>query len=128
MGFRNDAYAKVWKVEDKGKYSVCQVSISKKNKKTNEYETEFQSSFVRFVGEAHERILALGENSRIKILSCDVTNKYDKDKKVSYTNFVVYSCEDANSENGNTGKKLNSVSLKQAKEDALDIASDDLPF
>lgn len=41
MGFRNNAYAKVWKSEDKGNYSVVELSTSKKNKQTDQYETDF---------------------------------------------------------------------------------------
>ena len=91
MGFRQGAYAKIWRVEDKGNYSVAQVSISKKNKDTDQYETEFQHNFVRLVGTAHD----LGKNieevqggTSIKITSCDVTNRYDKEKKKEFTNFA----------------------------------------
>ena len=34
MGFRQGAYAKIWKVENKGNYHVAQISISRKNKDT----------------------------------------------------------------------------------------------
>ena len=34
MGFRQGAYAKIWKIEDKGNYHVAQMSISRKNKDT----------------------------------------------------------------------------------------------
>ena len=97
MGFRKDAYAKVWKVEDKGNYSICQVSISKKNKETNQYEVEFQDGFVRFVGKAHEDIKAMGIPERgglsIKITACDVTNTYVKEKGKTYVNYVVFGFE-----------------------------------
>lgn len=109
MGFRQGAYAKVWRVEDKGNYSVAQVSISKKNKDTDQYETEFQHNFVRLVGTAHD----LGRNieevqggTSIKITSCDVTNRYDKDKKKEFTNFVIFGFEfPDNNSGGNSGGK-----------------------
>ena len=66
MGFRQadsekrGGYAKVWKVEDKGNYSVGQVSTSKKKPGTeSEYEVDFQDGYVRFIGAAHEAIQQL---------------------------------------------------------------------
>lgn len=90
MGFRVDSYAKVWEIENKGNYSEAKISISKKNKQTNQYETEFQSK-VRLVGQAHT--CKVKANDRIKIKSCDVTNKYDKEKKITYTNYVIFEIE-----------------------------------
>jgi hypothetical protein len=89
MGFRQDAYARVWSAENRGKYTTCRVSISKKNKETNAYTTEFQDGFVRFVGKAHELISNTQIDNKkglpIKILSCDVTNLYTAPEgKVSY--------------------------------------------
>ncbi len=90
MGFRVDAYAKVWEVNDKGNYSEARISISKKNKQTNQYETDFQSR-VRLVGQAHNcRVKA---NDRIKIKSCDVSTRYNKETKVTYTNYVIFELE-----------------------------------
>ena len=67
MGFRNGAYAKIWNSEDKGKYSVVELSTSKKNKETDEYETDFSSKFVRFIGAAHEALKNLGDRTRVKL-------------------------------------------------------------
>lgn len=90
MGFRIDAYAKVWEVNDKGNYSEARISISKKNKLTNEYETDFQSK-VRLVGQAHNcRVKA---NDRIKIKACDVSTRYNKETGVTYTNYVIFEIE-----------------------------------
>jgi len=90
MGFRVDSFAKVWEVEDKGNYSEAKISISKKNKQTNQYETDFQSK-VRLVGQAHT--CKVKANDRIKIKACDVSNKYDKEKKITYTNYVIFEIE-----------------------------------
>lgn len=90
MGFRIDAYAKVWEVNDKGNYSEARISISKKNKLTNQYETDFQSK-VRLVGQAHNcRVKA---NDRIKIKACDVSTRYNKETGVTYTNYVIFEIE-----------------------------------
>lgn len=98
MGFRNGAYATVWEVkEGKGNYLDVRLSTSKKNKTTEQYETDF-SGFVRFIGDAAKDGTKLKEKDRIKIRECEVTNHYDKEKKVTYTNFAVFSFEE-NSDN-----------------------------
>lgn len=97
MGFRTGAYATIWQVKQgKGNYTDVRLSISKKNRQTNEYEQDF-SGFVRFIGTAHQRASSLKEKDRIKIGDCEVTNSYDKEKNITYTNFAVFSFEDANS-------------------------------
>lgn len=99
MGFRTDAYAKVWKVENKGNYHEVQMSTSKKDKRTGQYETDFSSNFVRFIGTAHEQAKTLSDGDRIKIGNCETTNKYDKEKKITYTNYLVFSYEMADGQN-----------------------------
>lgn len=85
--FQNDTYAKIWSVEDKGNYTVCQISTSKKNKQTGKYETDFADK-VRFVGKAHgQRPQA---EQKIKLLNTAVGNRYDKEKKKTYYSFVVF--------------------------------------
>lgn len=130
MGFRQGAYAKIWRVEDKGNYSVAQVSISKKNKDTDQYETEFQHNFVRLVGTAHD----LGKNieevqggTSIKITSCDVTNRYDKDKQKEFTNFVIFGFEFPDNNNGNAGGKKKAAPKKPTKKAAADDGFMNIP-
>lgn len=85
--FSVNSYAKIKEVEDKGNYSVCKISISKKNKTTGNYETDFVGK-VRFVGNAHhQRPLA---NQRIQITSCGVSNCYTKDDKLEFSKAPVY--------------------------------------
>jgi hypothetical protein len=87
--FSNGSYAKIWEVDRKEKYTDCKITISKKNPQ-GKYETDF-SSKVRFLGKAH------GFNpqpeQRIKILSCGTTNKFDKEKRVLYTNHFIFDYE-----------------------------------
>lgn len=146
MGFRRGAYAKIWAVEDKGKYSVCRMSISQRNKETDEYETIFNANFVRLVGLANEiikREIDDGEDKvefegglPIEILDCDVTNNYVKEKKTEYTNYVVFDMlirnnNSSNSSNTKTKTKSESKSTsKKAKakpEPEEDVLSDDDP-
>ena len=105
MGFRQDArFVKVWEVENKGNYHIVSLSTSKKNKDTNEYETDFSNKFVRFIGTAHTLASDLKKGDTIKLGSCEVTNKYDKEKNTTYTNYLVYSFEkegDNNNSNNN---------------------------
>ena len=126
MGFRTGAYAKVWKTEDKGNYSVVELSTSKKNKQTGKYETDFNGKFVRFIGKAHTDIKKYGDGIKIKLGDVEVTNSYNKETKVSYTNFLVFSFE-AEESNTNT----NTGSLPTGNEDFMKISDDldaELPF
>lgn len=93
MGFRNDCYAKVWEIKQRAeKYTDAKISVSKKNKQTEQYETEF-SGVVRFIGDAHKNAAELTENSKIKVLSCDTTNKYSKERNTNYWRCIVYDFE-----------------------------------
>lgn len=125
MGFRQDArFVKVWEVENKGNYHIVSLSTSKKNKDTNEYETDFSNKFVRFIGTAHTLAADLKKGDTIKLGSCEVTNKYDKEKNTTYTNYLVYSFE---KEGGNT----NNQSTPKADNSFMDIPDDadsELPF
>ena len=100
MGFRIGAYATVWEIKDgSGNWTDVKLSISKKNRYTGEYETDF-NSYVRFIGGAAEKADRLAPRTRIKIGECDVTNHYDKEKGVTYTNYAVFDFEYAD-ENDN---------------------------
>lgn len=91
MGFRENSYATIWQVKTVSEtLTNARISISRKNKQTGEYETDF-SGFVSFVGtSAASKAANLKEKDRIKLLKTDVTNKYDKDKDVAYTNYKVF--------------------------------------
>lgn len=141
MGFRQGAYAKVWRVEDKGNYSVAQVSISRKKKDSDQYETEFQHNFVRLVGTAHDMgkdIQEVQGGTSIKITSCDVTNKYDKEARKEYTNFVIFGFEflDNNGGGNAAAPSKKGAAAKKSKKLADDgfmnipdgIDSEELPF
>lgn len=92
MGFRKDSYAKVWSVESMSDTSTkLRISTSRKNKESGEYEQDF-SGFVTCVGTAAAKKAAcLKEGDRIKLGDVDVTTRYDKEKKTTYTNFKVFS-------------------------------------
>lgn len=125
MGFRKDAYATVWEVTPVSEtMTKVRLSTSKKNKQTDQYETDF-SGFVAFVGAAAAKNAAhLAEKDRIKLGDVDVTTKYDKEKKITYTNFTAFSFEQQNI-GGNTSTDMSDVAEAKVE----DIISDGaIPF
>ena len=99
--FANNNYAKVWKIYPKEKkeqkYTVVQMSTSRKDKKTKEYSTDF-SGYVRLVGAAEEKAKELEAQDKIKLLTVGVTNSYDKENKKTYTQYVCFDFEFDNSQ------------------------------
>ena len=94
MGFRKDTFATVWEVEPiSDLVTKGRISISRKNKQTGVYEQDF-GGYVKFIGSAAAKKAAqLKEKDRIKIGDVDVSNTYDREKKVTYTDFKVFSFE-----------------------------------
>ena len=82
MAFGNGNFMKIWGVSDKGNYSEVSISSSRKNRNTGNYETDFSSKFVRFVGDAHKQRPMEGQ--KIKITGCSVENVYMKDGEKQY--------------------------------------------
>jgi len=124
MGFRRDAYATVWSVEPISEnVTKVRLSISRKNKQSGEYETEF-SGFVRFIGTAAaQKASMLKERDRIKLGDVDVNNRYDKDKGVEYTYYKVFSFEKQTD-----GSSANPETRAQAPVDSGEIDDSELPF
>lgn len=124
MGFRAGSYAKVWEVTPMSDTSTkLRISISRKNKQTNEYEQDF-SGFVMAIGSAAAKKAAgLKEGDRIKLGDVDVSTKYDKEKKISYTNFKLFSFEQE--ESNNSGGGFNTDPQPTVDEGEFD---DRLPF
>lgn len=91
--FANNNFAKVWKIFPKNKaeqrYTDVQLSTSRKDKKTNQYVTDF-SGYVRMVGSAEEKAAELEAQDRIKLVQVGVSNSYDKEKKETKTQFVCF--------------------------------------
>lgn len=94
MGFKNGAYATYWgglSYNNKGVPSA-RIAVSAKNKQTNEYDQTF-GGFVRFVGNAKNKVASLQERTRIRILECDVLNLYNKETKVTSWYPIIYDFE-----------------------------------
>ena len=90
--FSVGSYAKVWEVKRiEEKYIDLRISTSKKDK-DGKYEQDF-GSFVRLVGKARTDGEYLNVGDSFKIVRCGVENRYDKEKKQTYTNFIVFELE-----------------------------------
>ena len=108
MGFRSGSYAAVFNVKKgSGNFYDVNITTSKKDRNTGTYNTDFRG-FARFVGKAADVISKYnGKNGvpvcRIKLGDVEVTNSYNKEKNVTYTNYVVFTCEiaDGNNQSGN---------------------------
>ena len=133
MGFRQGSFAKVWSLDRNEKYSVGNLTISRKKQDGEGYETEFQDGYVRFVGNAHEALKGLDipkSGLSIKIASCDVTNRYDPEKKKVYTNFVVFGLEipERSEQGSKSASKAESKPQSGGKTAGETATDDELPF
>lgn len=127
MGFRVDKYAKVWKIYPKNKadqkYTDVQISTSNRVKK-GEYQTDFSDN-ARLIGDAHTKADNLEANDRIKILSCEVKNKYDRDKNRNYYTFCIYDFE---FDDNKKQEKSNAESKGEEWVNVDNIPDNELPF
>ena len=120
MGFRSDAYAKIWEVKPNtsGRSTSVRLSISKKVC-DGQYEDDF-SGWVTFIATANDRAAGLKSGDRIKLGDVDVSSKYNRDKKESAYSFKVFSFEMADGSQGaakSSGKAKNKGSSLDAVED-----------
>ena len=88
MGFRQNAWATCWEVRNKDEKYSGRFSISRK-KDNGEYVTTW-TGWASMYGEAGKKAAQLTSKDRIQIKECDVTNRYDKEKDVTYTNYAIY--------------------------------------
>lgn len=125
MGFRTGSYAKIWGVEPKSETNTkVQLSISRKNKQTNDFETEF-SGFVMFIGSAAAKnAAALKRGDRIKLGDVDVTTSGSKEEGKYYTNFKCFSFE---KEDG-AQAKANTYASSSQNVDSGEVDDSRLPF
>ena len=94
MGFRQGSYCKIWTIElISDTMTKCRISISRKDRNTGEYVQDF-GGYVTFIGSsAAQKAARLSEGDRIRLGDVDVSNVYNKEKGVTYTNFKVFSFE-----------------------------------
>ena len=90
--FSVGSFAKIWEIKRiEEKYADLRISTSKKIGE-GKYEQDF-GGFVRLVGKAFAEGKYLTEGDTFKIAKCGVENHYDKEKKQTYTNFVIFEIE-----------------------------------
>ena len=123
--FANNRYAKVWKVDNSGKFPKAQISISRK-KDDGEFETRF-SDWVVFYGKAKDKAADLCENDRIKILSCGVENWFNKETDKRYYSFMIFDYENAGTSESSNTTTSNKAETKPVAEAEVND-DDDLPF
>lgn len=125
MGFRTGSFATVWSVERvSDTFTKGRISVSRKDKNTGEYVQDF-GGYVSFLGTAcAQKALSLREKDRIKLGDVDVSNRYDKEKQTTYTNFNIFSFEKAD-EAGTAG---NTAAQHQPAPDDGELDDDRLPF
>lgn len=125
MGFARSKWAKCWQIEPGERSTKVRISTSKKNKQTNEYEQDF-SGFVTLAGTAHKEAANLKVGDTFQIGDCEVTSRYDKEKKKEYINFAIYSFG-SNEDKDKAAPAAKPATAPAAATD-LDSDSEDLPF
>ena len=154
MGLRQDGYAKVWSVKQKGKVCIANISVGKKNPQTGKYENSFME-YVNFGGKAAQKALELGLPEKtdknnpkyrsIKITSSpDLTTYFDGEKynrlismangNEELLNFIKGNATHLNitfwdfelAEDSNDKKNQAGQKIDNAIDEAAD--EDDLPF
>jgi ribosomal 50S subunit-recycling heat shock protein len=126
--FGNGAWVKVWKCEKgQGNYYMAQMSSSRKNQE-GQYETDWSDGRVRLVGTAAKQAEKIKAGDRLQIENCGVTNTYDKEKKTTYTNYVVFAFSN-NADSTQTQAAKPTKTTKTAKSsDVTETSDDELPF
>lgn len=136
MGFRQGSYVTLWGEPKTGRFENIiewRVSASYKKQGTTEYVQDF-GGWVEFRGDAYEKAKSLVAGDRIKILQCDVKNRYVKEKNMTYTNFIVYDFENVTRNGSQTSSAATATTSKTkktapiAEEGEVDIDDDNLPF
>lgn len=126
MGFRVNSYATVWSVESvKPNVTKVQLSTSRKNRQTGEYEKDF-GGFCRFVGNCAVDALNLRKQDRIKLLEVDVTNQYDAQAKREWVYYTVFSFEKVDQNGG--AKQAPTSQPAVVEENPVEAEDSGLPF
>lgn len=127
MGFRSGVWAKIWEITPNERSTKVRVSTSKKNK-DGKYDQDF-SGYVTLAGTAHKEAGDLKVGDTFKIGDCEVTSRYDKEKKKEYINFAVYSFGDSDQKTaGSTDKKSAEAAHATPANAEPSEDSEDLPF
>ena len=127
MGFRKDAFAKVWDIKPvSDAQTQLRISISHKNRQTEEYEEDF-SGFVKCFGTAVAKKAAnLQKGARIRLGDVDTCSWYNKDTKETRYSFKCFSFELA--DGSEQQPHTDSIIDDQSDVDGGEPPQDSLPF
>lgn len=130
MGFRVGSYATVWSVEPKtDTWTKINITVSRKNKDTGEYDTEFRGFVDCFGTAVAKKASSLTSGDRIKLGDVDVKTSYDKQKEILYTNFQLFNFELVSNESGETSAKQDvKKSAKSVDDGEVEVSEESLPF
>ncbi len=105
MGFRSGAFVKIWEITPiSDTMTKLNVSISKKNKQSGEYEKDFSGFPVCIGTAAAGKASKLQKGDTIILGDVDVTTRTRPDGKGVYTDFKIFSFELAdNDKRGGSG-------------------------
>ena len=129
MAFRSGAFCTVFSVEKRNdNVTRVRIATSRKNKMTDQYEQDF-GGFVDFIGkDAAQKALQLKERDRIKLGDVSVTNKYDKEKGITYTNFACFSFELPDGSGGKSSGNSGGNPMYEGGSGEPDSRSSRLPY
>jgi hypothetical protein len=126
MFYIKDAYAKLWSIDNEGKYPKGRITTSDKRTDENDKVTYINSNwFVTFFGDSKKKAMKLNGDEKIKILKGKISNtgtKQDDGSYKNYLNVVVFDFELVESNNGETKSKR-----KEEPEESVE-ESEELPF
>jgi len=131
--FIKDLYATIWKVEpiEGTRMADVQMSTSRKDKEGKYINSSW--SFVKFVGQAYEKIDLLGRGTHIKINAANISKEpYEKDGEKQYPKYpriTVFNFELSDGKN-NPNKNPDNESALPENEVPFDSndTDDEMPF
>ena len=88
MGLSSKGFwAKVWDIQDKGKFTTLKIATSKKI--NDEYVKDF-NGYVRAIGHAHNKAKEIKVGDSIHVTEFELTNNYVKERNITYTSVAVF--------------------------------------
>ena len=97
MGLSSEGFwAKVWDIQDKGKFTTLKIATSKK---INDEWTKDFDGYVRAIGHAHNKAKEINVGDSIHVTNFELTNNYVKEKNITYTNVAVFEIDEIKGSN-----------------------------
>ena len=97
MGLSSKGFwAKVWDIQDKGKFTTLKIATSKK---INDEWTKDFDGYVRAIGHAHNKSKEIKVGDSIHVTEFELTNNYVKERNITYTNVAVFEIDEIKGSN-----------------------------